>query len=170
MFPVCGGKCLSRKAVHNRIEKFSQPFRWWRRFWNRCAEMAETTVKRLLRCEFRRTGKAMRHIYQCLWRICREINVFTRFEYHMFYVLYQFVTNLLTVPRNFFKANFFSTPQEVSHVITFLQVFRLKCCIPRVPMHATPQSHIFILDLIILMISDNLYGMAWSSSYLENTS
>jgi hypothetical protein len=24
MFPVYGGKCLSRKAVHNWIEKFSQ--------------------------------------------------------------------------------------------------------------------------------------------------
>jgi hypothetical protein len=24
MFPVCGGKCLSRKAIHNWIEKFSQ--------------------------------------------------------------------------------------------------------------------------------------------------
>jgi hypothetical protein len=28
----------------------------------------------------------------------REINVFSRFEYHMFYVLYQFVTCLLTLP------------------------------------------------------------------------
>jgi hypothetical protein len=24
MFPVCSGKCLSRKAVHNWVEKFSQ--------------------------------------------------------------------------------------------------------------------------------------------------
>jgi hypothetical protein len=24
MFPVYGGKCLSRKAVHNWVEKFSQ--------------------------------------------------------------------------------------------------------------------------------------------------
>jgi hypothetical protein len=34
-------------------------------------------------------------------RICREINVFPRFEYHMFYVLYPFVTYLLTLPRIF---------------------------------------------------------------------
>jgi hypothetical protein len=26
MFPVYGGKCLSRKAVHNWVEKFSQGF------------------------------------------------------------------------------------------------------------------------------------------------
>jgi hypothetical protein len=24
IFPVYGGRCLSRKAVHNRVEKFSQ--------------------------------------------------------------------------------------------------------------------------------------------------
>jgi hypothetical protein len=36
----------------------------------------ETTVKRLLCCGFRRTDKAMRQVYQCWWRICREINVF----------------------------------------------------------------------------------------------
>jgi hypothetical protein len=31
MFPVYGGKCLSRKAVHNRVEKFSQ----------RCSKVAD---------------------------------------------------------------------------------------------------------------------------------
>jgi hypothetical protein len=35
--------------------------------------------------------------YQCWWRICREINVFTpRFEYHRLYVLYPFLTYFLT--------------------------------------------------------------------------
>jgi hypothetical protein len=57
--------------------------------------VAETTVKILLCCGFRRTGKAMGQVYQCWW-ICREINVFSRFKYHIFYVLYQFVTYLLT--------------------------------------------------------------------------
>jgi hypothetical protein len=34
------------------------------------------------------------------WRIYREIHVFfSRFEYHKFYVLYSFVTYLLTLPR-----------------------------------------------------------------------
>jgi hypothetical protein len=61
--------------------------------------VTETTVKRLLCCGFRRTGKAMGHMHQCWWRICPEINVFFfRFEYHMFYVLYPFVTYLLTFP------------------------------------------------------------------------
>jgi hypothetical protein len=39
----------------------------------------------------------MVQVYQCWLRICREINVFPRFEHHMFYVLYPFVTYLLTL-------------------------------------------------------------------------
>jgi hypothetical protein len=38
--------------------------------------MAETTVKRLLYYGFQRTGKAMEQLYQCWWRLYREINVF----------------------------------------------------------------------------------------------
>jgi hypothetical protein len=56
--------------------------------------------KTFLCCGFRRTGKAMGQAYQCWWRICREINVFvSRLEYHIFYVLYPFVTYLMTLPR-----------------------------------------------------------------------
>jgi hypothetical protein len=40
----------------------------------------------------------MGQVYQCWWRICREIHDLSRFEYHMFYVLYQNVTYLLTSP------------------------------------------------------------------------
>jgi hypothetical protein len=53
-----------------------QMFCWWQRGWNGGAEVAETTVKRLLCCEFQHTGKAMGQVYQCWWRICRKINVF----------------------------------------------------------------------------------------------
>jgi hypothetical protein len=69
-----------------------QTFRWWRRCWNGGAEVAETTVIRLLFCGFRRIGKVTGQVYQCWWRICREIHVFPRFECHIFYVLYSFVT------------------------------------------------------------------------------
>jgi hypothetical protein len=52
----------------------------------------------------------MGQVYQCWWRICREINVFSRFEYHMFYVVYPFVTYLLTLP---------SIPEDITlHVAT----------------------------------------------------
>jgi hypothetical protein len=45
----------------------------------------------------RRVGRDRCQVYQCWWRICREINVFFfRFEYHMLYVLYLFVTCLLS--------------------------------------------------------------------------
>jgi hypothetical protein len=50
--------------------------------------VAEITVKRLLCCGFRRTGKAMGHVYQCCWRICREINAFSGFEYHFLCFIY----------------------------------------------------------------------------------
>jgi hypothetical protein len=36
----------------------------------RGAEVAETTVKRLPCCGFRRTGEAMGQVYQWWWRIC----------------------------------------------------------------------------------------------------
>jgi hypothetical protein len=86
-----------------RIKRFTAvwknvaTFRWWRRGWNGDVEMAEKRAKRLLWCGFRRTGKAMGQEYQCWWRICREINVSSRFEYRMFYVLHPFVTYLLTL-------------------------------------------------------------------------
>jgi hypothetical protein len=90
---------LSRKAVHNWVEKFSQGRSKVADDARPGGEVTETTEKRLLCCGFRRTGKAMGQVYQCWWRICREIDVLPRFEYHMFYVLYPFVTYLLTLPR-----------------------------------------------------------------------
>jgi hypothetical protein len=43
-------------------------------------------------------GKVMGQVHECWWRICQEVNVFSRFEYYMFYVTYPFVTYLLTLP------------------------------------------------------------------------
>jgi hypothetical protein len=94
IFPVYGGKCLSRKAVHNWVADVSLMTKKL----NRRRKVAETTAKRFLRCGFRSTGKAMGQVYQCWWRICRERNVFFRFECHMFCVLYSFVTYLLAAP------------------------------------------------------------------------
>jgi hypothetical protein len=51
-------------------------------------EEVETEVRkwlRLLCCGFRRTDKAMVQVYQCWWRICREINVF--FQVRILHVL-----------------------------------------------------------------------------------
>jgi hypothetical protein len=61
--------------------------------------VAEATVEKLICSGFRLGGKALGQVYQCWWRICREIKIFfSRLEYHMFYVLYPFVTYLLTLP------------------------------------------------------------------------
>jgi hypothetical protein len=45
----------------------------------------------------------MGQVHQCWWRIRQEINVFSRFEYDMFYVLYPFVAYLLTLPCTYEK-------------------------------------------------------------------
>jgi hypothetical protein len=98
MFPVYGGKCLSRNAVHNWVDKFFQGRSKVADEARPGADLTETTFKRLLCCQFRRNGNAIGQVPK--WRTCREINVFSRFTYHMFYVLYPFVTYLLTVPPN----------------------------------------------------------------------
>jgi hypothetical protein len=61
--------------------------------------MDGTAVKRLLYYGFWRTGKAMGQVYQCLWRIHREIYVSFPGSNIMFYILYPFLTYLLTLPR-----------------------------------------------------------------------
>jgi hypothetical protein len=68
-----------------------------RRWSNGGAKVAETTIRRLLCCGSRRTGKAMWQVYQCWMRIWRETNVFPRFESQLFYVLLPFVTYLLNL-------------------------------------------------------------------------
>jgi hypothetical protein len=124
MFPVYGGKCVSRKAVHSWVEKFSQGLSKVADYTLPSAEMDETTVKRLLCCGFRRTGKAMGQVYRCWWRICREISVsFSSFEYHMLYVVYPFVTYLLTLPRRsrILKINLYLITKRLLHpLITHL--------------------------------------------------
>jgi hypothetical protein len=65
MLPVYGGKCFSRKAVHNCVEKISQGRSKDADDAQPDAEVAETTVKRLLCCGFRCTGKATRQVYHC---------------------------------------------------------------------------------------------------------
>jgi hypothetical protein len=98
MFPVYGGKCLSRKAVHNWVEKRDKRFADDEEVETEVRNWLRQQSKKLLCCGFRSCGKAMGQVYQCWWRICREINCFPRFQYHMFYVSYPFVTYLLTLP------------------------------------------------------------------------
>jgi hypothetical protein len=50
-----------------------------------CAMGFDALVKRQGKCINARGG-------------CQEINAFSRFEYHMFHILYPFVTYLLTLP------------------------------------------------------------------------
>jgi hypothetical protein len=64
MFAVYSAKYLSLKAVHNWVEKYSQGSSKVADDVPPGTEVAETTVKKLLFCWFRHTGKAMRQVYQ----------------------------------------------------------------------------------------------------------
>jgi hypothetical protein len=94
IFSIYGGKCLSRKAVHNWAANVSL---MTKRLKRRCGSGREN--KRLLCCGFRGTHKAMKQVYQCWWRVCREINVIFQFRISNVFVLYSFVAYLLTLPR-----------------------------------------------------------------------
>jgi hypothetical protein len=75
MFPAYGVKCLPRKAFHNWVEKYSEGVSKVADYARPGAEVAETIIKRLLSCGFRRTAKATMEDMS---------NVFPRLEYHMF--------------------------------------------------------------------------------------
>jgi hypothetical protein len=94
MFSVCGGKCLSPKAVLSWVEKLSQGRSKVEDDARPVEEVAETTAKRLLFCEFRRTGKAMGQVVEDMSRN----KCFS--QVRISYVLYPFVTYLLTLPRS----------------------------------------------------------------------
>jgi hypothetical protein len=82
------------------VERFTagwKMFCWWRNDWNGGAEVAETRSKDFYAASFDALVKRLDKMYQCWWKICRKI-FFSKFEYHMFYFLYQFVTYLLTLP------------------------------------------------------------------------
>jgi hypothetical protein len=109
-FPVCDGKCLSRKAFHDWVEKFSQ----------RISKVADDSrrgrpVETVTEATMQRVGKFIRadrritidsvatgQMCQCRWRTRRKIYlIFSSFYYYLFYVLhiYLFVTYLQTLPR-----------------------------------------------------------------------
>jgi hypothetical protein len=100
MFPVYGGKCLSRKAVHSSVEKRGEHFA--------DNEEIETEVRKWLRQQSNDFYAAGFDALVKRWAKCINVGggyvekyFFFRFEYHtFFYVLYPFVTYLLTLPRS----------------------------------------------------------------------
>jgi hypothetical protein len=86
IIPVYCGKCLSRKAVHNWVEKRGNRFADDEKIETEVGEVAETRAKRLLCRGFRRTHKAIGQVYQCWWRVCREIIFF--FQVRISHVLH----------------------------------------------------------------------------------
>jgi hypothetical protein len=74
-----------------------QTFLWWWWGWNRGAEVAETTAKRLICCGFQCTGKVIGQVYQCWWRLCQEINVFFR-VWIQYFLCFTSICHLCTDP------------------------------------------------------------------------
>jgi hypothetical protein len=75
MFPVYGGKCLSRKAVHSWSRNSRKDVPKSQMIADQARKWPRQQSKRLLCCGIRGTGKTMGQMYQC-WMICREINVY----------------------------------------------------------------------------------------------
>jgi hypothetical protein len=76
------------KRFSNDEEVETEEWKWLRR-----------RSKNFHACGLRSTGKVMGQVHHCWWRICREINISSRLEFYMFYVLYPVVTYLLSFPR-----------------------------------------------------------------------
>jgi hypothetical protein len=69
MFPIYGGKCLSRKAFYKQVEKHGKRFTNDEEVETEVPKWLEPTVKSLLCCGFQRTCNVMGQVYQCWWKI-----------------------------------------------------------------------------------------------------
>jgi hypothetical protein len=87
MFTVYGGKCLSVKRLTTESRNVAK-VSLMKSLKRRGGSGWESSQK-----NFCAAGKAMGQVYQCWWTICRDISVFSRFVYHMFYNLYPFVNH-----------------------------------------------------------------------------
>jgi hypothetical protein len=65
--------------------------------------VAEIKVKRLLCCGFVRTDKTMGQVYQCWWKICREINGCFPGSNIACVAFYTYLCDLFTLPRKLNK-------------------------------------------------------------------
>jgi phage terminase large subunit-like protein len=96
MFPLYGGKCLLRKAVHNWVKKYSQG--------SSKVTDDEIEVRNFLKQESENFYAAGFEALMKQWDKCIPVGgdmlrnkSFSSFEYQMFYILYPFVTYLLTL-------------------------------------------------------------------------
>jgi hypothetical protein len=74
-------------------------FRWWRRGWNGRCENGWDNGQKTYAAGFDALVKRWNKCINVGGGYVEKYMFFSRFEYHMFYVLYPFVTYLLTLPR-----------------------------------------------------------------------
>jgi hypothetical protein len=111
-------KGLNAKDIHKkcflftvgsvcRVKRFTtewETFSLMTKLKRSCASGFDNSQKNSV-LRFRSTDKAMEQVYQCCWRICREIHVFIGSNIICFYILHPFVTYLLTL--NSYKFRFY---------------------------------------------------------------
>jgi hypothetical protein len=85
MYPVYGGKYLSSKAVHK---------------WMANVSLMTKRLKRRCNSDWEGFAGLVKLRVKCWGGIFREIKVVDRFEYHILYILYPFLTHLLSLPRS----------------------------------------------------------------------
>jgi hypothetical protein len=98
MLPTYGGKCLSRKAVHIWVTNVSLMTKRLKRMCVSGWGNNEKTSMLWVSTHWYSNGTSISMLVEDILR--NTSNAFLRFEYHMFWVLYPFVSYLLILPRN----------------------------------------------------------------------
>ena len=75
MLPMYGEHCLSRRAVHNWVQKFSEGLSWRSCSWKNSARVVPTATKRIFRRRFPGTCETVGQVFKSVWRLCWKINV-----------------------------------------------------------------------------------------------
>jgi hypothetical protein len=98
MFPVYGGMCLSRKAVHNWVANVSM---MTKKFKRRCRSGWDNSQKDFYAAGFDALIKRRDKCIKVGGRYVEKYIFSLNFKCYLFYVLYPSVTHLLTLPQSF---------------------------------------------------------------------
>ena len=70
MLPMYGEHCLSRQAVHNWVQKFSEGRTNIEDEHQSSARVVPTATKRIFRRRFPGTCETVRQVFKSVWRLC----------------------------------------------------------------------------------------------------
>ena len=75
MLPMYGEHCLSRQAVHNWVQKFSEGRTSIEDEHRAGRPVVPTATKRIFRRRFPGTCETVGQVFKSVWSLCRKINV-----------------------------------------------------------------------------------------------